>query len=221
MDQLEQGIRYYNSRRYEQALREFSELEDEMADNVTLAYYTGLTLAKLSRFEEALIPLEQVVSASSSLLHVYQSRMILGYIYAITGRHQLALYELEQLRKAGLESVQLYGSLGYVLYALNRNEEAVTALEKALELNGGYANAINSLAFIYAESGDRLDRAIDLARQATRLQPRNAAYLDTLGWALYRKGVLKESREVLRKALDLAPRNPEIAAHMRAVLAAT
>ncbi len=219
MTALERGIRFYNSKRYEQALREFQQVEGEAAEDVTLAYYTGLTLAKLGRHEEALIPLEQVVSSSTSLMHVYQSRMILGYIYSVTGRGQLAQYELNQLLKAGLESVQLYGSLGHVLYTLGRVEEAVAALEKALELNGEYANALNSLGYIHAESGRHLDRAVELCRRAVRQQPRNPAYLDSLGWALYKKGNLSEARECLRKALDLAPRNSEIAAHMREVLA--
>jgi tetratricopeptide (TPR) repeat protein len=218
MTALERGIRFYNSKRYEQALREFQEIEGEIPENVTLAYYTGLTLAKLERFEEALIPLEQVVTASTSLLHVYQSRMILAFIYAVTGRAELAVYELNQLLKAGLESVQLYGSLGHVLYALNRVDEAIAALEKALEINPEYANALNSLGFIYAERGTQLERAVDLCRRAARQQPRNPAYLDSFGWAQYRKGNLKEARETLRKALDLAPRNAEIAAHMREVL---
>ncbi len=218
MTPLERGIRFYNSKRYEQALRELQALEGEMADNLTLAYYTGLTLAKLVRYEEALIPLEQVVSSSTNLMQVYQSRMILGYIYAVTGRAKLAEYELNQLLKAGLESVQLYGSLGHVLYVLGRASDAVAALEKALEINPDYANALNSLGFILAESGSGLERAVELCRKAVRQQPRNAAYLDSLGWAYYRKGSFADARDALRKALELAPRNPEIAAHMREVL---
>jgi tetratricopeptide (TPR) repeat protein len=216
---LERGIRFYNSKRYEQALRELRAIEGEIADNLTLAYYTGLTLAKLGRHEEALIPLEQVVSSSSSLMQVYQSRMILGYIYAVTGRAQLAEYELNQLRKAGLESVQLYGSLGHVLYVLGRTDEAIAALEKALEINPEYANAMNSLGYIYAECGRHLERAVELCRRAVRQQPRNPAYLDSLGWAYYRKGSLVDARDTLRKALEMAPRNAEIAAHLREVIA--
>jgi len=218
MTPLERGIRFYNSKRYEQALREFREIEGEISENVNLAYYTGLTLAKLARYEEALIPLEQVVSTSTSLLHVYQSRMILGFIYAVTGRAELAVYELNQLLKAGLESVQLYGSLGHVLYTLKRVDEAIAALEKALELNPEYANALNSLGYIYAESDAHAERAIELCRRAVKQQPRNPAYLDSLGWALYKKGSLREARKTLRKALDLAPRSAEIAAHMRDVV---
>lgn len=217
---LARGIRYYNSKRYEQALRELLAVDEAISENVTLAYYTGLVLTKLERYEEALIYLEQVVSTSDSLMHVYQSRMILAYVYATTKRMQLAEYELKQLIDSGMESVQLYGSLGSVLYAMGRVPDAVDSLKRALEINPEYGGALNSLGFIYAQEGLDPAQAVQLCGRAVRLQPRNAAYLDSLAWALYKAGSTSEARESVRKALDLAPGNAEIAAHMRVIMEA-
>jgi Flp pilus assembly protein TadD len=50
--------------------------------------------------------------------------------------------------------------------------------------------------------------------------PRNPAYHDSLGWALYRAGHREEAKATLRRALALAPGNREIAVHLREVLAA-
>ena len=67
----------------------------------------------------------------------------------------------------------------------------------------------------YAEEKIDLPRAIALCRQAVELAPRNAAYLDSLGWAYYRQGNFLEARANFRRSLDLAPGNKEIAAHLR------
>jgi len=57
-----------------------------------------------------------------------------------------------------------------------------------------------------------------LCRRAAEISPRNPAYLDSLGWALFRQGTLEEAKTFFRKALDLSPGNKEIAAHMRALM---
>jgi hypothetical protein len=50
-----------------------------------------------------------------------------------------------------------------------------------------------------------LDPALVLASWAVRLQPREAAYHDTLAWALFRKGRTTEALQESARALDLAP----------------
>jgi Flp pilus assembly protein TadD len=97
-------------------------------------------------------------------------------------------------------------------------KESIETLKKALEMEPKNANALNSLGFIYAEERIDPQKAVSLCRQAVEVAPRNAAYLDSLGWALYRVGGFDEARVLFRQALDLAPGNKEIAAHMRALL---
>jgi tetratricopeptide (TPR) repeat protein len=213
---LEAGIRLYHVHRWEQALGEFRQAEGEQPSSPELDYYLGLSLTQLGRYEEALLFLEKVVTSGFSFLHTMQSRMVLGYIYAITERHRLAQFEFEKVLES-VPSSPATAALGYVLYAQRKVPEAVQALKKALEIDPRNANA---LGFILAEERIDLPRAVHLCRQASEAVPRNAAYLDSLGWALFRSGELVEARSCLRKALDLAPGNREIAGHVREVLEA-
>lgn len=214
---LEAGIRLYHAHRFEQALAEFREAEKEMPPSPELDYYLGLCLTQLSRYEEALLSLEKVVTSQFSFIHTMQSRMVLGYVYAITGRHRLAQFEFAKVCDI-LQSSQAFAGLGYVLYAQGKSAEAVEALTKALEIDPRNANAMNSLGFVCAEERLDLSRGIQLCRQAVELNPRNAAYHDSLGWAYYRAGNLSEAKSSLRRALDLAPGNREIAVHLKEVL---
>ena len=214
---LEAGIRLYHAHRFEQALAEFREAEKEMPPSPELDYYLGLCLTQLARYEEALLSLEKVVTSQFSFFHTMQSRMVLGYVYAITARHRLAQFEFAKVCEM-LQSSQAYAGLGYVLYAQGSTREAIEALKKALEIDPRNANAMNSLGFINCEERIDLPRGIQLCRQAVEINPRNPAYHDSLGWAYYRAANLTEAKASLRRALDLAPGNREIAVHLREVL---
>jgi len=215
---VKRGIKLYNARRYERALEEFRSSGVDPAEDSNLAYYVGLTLTKLERYDDALMHLEMVVTSHTSFLHVYQGRMILGYIYAITGRYRLAEFEFKKLLEAGLESTQIYASLAYISYSQGNVEDSVSFLKKSLAIDPAYPNALNSLGYVYAEEGIELVRALEYCRKASELKPDNAAYLDSLGWVYFKLGEYEDARLCLRKALDLSPGNKEIAKHLKAVL---
>jgi tetratricopeptide (TPR) repeat protein len=215
---FENGVKLYHSHRYELALNELREAETEMAPTPELDYYIGLTLTQLGKYDEALFSLEKVVTSHFSFLHIMQARMVLGYIYAITGRFRLAEFEFNKVNEFGLQSSQALAALGYVFYRQKKIDESMEALKKAMELDPNNSNAINSLGFIYAEENRNVMEAVSLCRKAVEAGPKNPAYLDSLGWALFKQGNHLEAKATLRKALDLAPGNKEIAAHMRQVL---
>lgn len=216
------GIQLYKNKSYKKALKEFKNLIEEADDDsdvkIELDYHIGLTLTKLEKYEDALMHLEQVVNSHSSVLHIFQSRMILGYIYSITRRYKLAEFEFDKLLEEGAQSPQIYASLGYIYYSQNKVEESIKNYKKSLSLDENYPNAINSLGFIYAEKSIDPVEAVILCKKAVNLKPDNPAYLDSLGWAFYKNNQFSEARSYLRKALDLSPGNKEIAAHMKTVL---
>jgi len=215
---LERGKQLYQSKRYNLALRELEGVGIDNTDNPELIYYTGLCFTKLEQWEKALFYLEQVVNLEFSFLHHYQCRMVLGYIYSITGRYKLAEYEFQKMTESGMESTQVYASLGFIAYSQRKVDESIVYLKKALELKPGYTTALNSLGYIYAEEGIDIPKAVKLCKEAVSQNPNSGAYLDSLGWAYYKAGKLNDARTHLRKALDIMPGNKTIARHLRAVV---
>jgi len=216
---MQKALKLYSAKRYELALEELLSLEVGNEEYTQLSYYLGLTYTRLERWDEAVLYLEQVVSADDNLLILYQSRMLLGFIYTQLGRYRLAEYELRHVLQDGYESAQAFASLAFVLYSQKNIEESVELLRKAVSIERSNANALNSLGYILAEENISALEGVQLCRKAVGAKPNNPAYLDSLGWAYYRSGNLTEARTYLRRALDLSPGNREIAAHMKAVLA--
>ena len=100
-----------------------------------------------------------------------------------------------------------------------RNPDAEKALRQLLSVEPANANALNYLGYLLALRGDRLDEAIELVRKALVAEPDNGAFLDSLGWAYYRKGDLGEAERYLGQAATRLPRNSEVQDHLGDVLA--
>jgi tetratricopeptide (TPR) repeat protein len=219
-NKLKKGIRLYRIKRWENALQEFLLVETKHFNNderAELAYYLGLCCTKLERFNEALQFFEQVLTISSSPLWAYQCRLILAYIYIVTGRAAMAEDELKNLEAGGLESAMLYNTLAYAEYVQKHYQNAIEWYEKALDIEKDNPTAMNSMGYILADTGMDTQKGLRLCRKAVEKNPQNAAYLDSLGWASYRCGKLTEARNWLRRALEIAPQEKEIKEHLRIV----
>jgi tetratricopeptide (TPR) repeat protein len=218
---LEEGVRLFHIRRYDKALEEFLKIDSsrfDVVDNMELAYYLGLCYTRLDRHNDALLYLEQVVTAALDPLRVYQCRLTLAYIYVITGRSKLAEFELGRLMSGGYESIQIYTTMAYAAWAQKQFQKAVDFYEKALDMDENNATALNGLGYILADSDTDSTRGIKLCRKAVDKRPQNPAYLDSLGWAYFKNGEITEARIWLRRAFELAPHEREIKKHMKIVV---
>lgn len=93
---------------------------------------------------------------------------------------------------------------GVCLYQLNRVDEARAAYESVLAISSNDTQTLNNYAFLLLEQGENLEKAVELAEQASRQAPANGAVLDTLGWAQYKMGKIEEARLTLQRAVTLA-----------------
>lgn len=80
--------------------------------------------------------------------------------------------------------------------------QAEKHFEKCLQLAPNFAEALNYLGFMWADHGQNLDRARDLIEKAVNAEPKNAAYLDSMGWVLYKLNRPKEALPYMLKALQ-------------------
>ena len=217
---LKEGKRLYGLQRWKKALEELLRINAEhfnTEEQTDFAYYLGLCYTKLGRYDDALLYLEQVVSAGEDILRTYQCRMTLAYIYVITGRTRKAELELQRLQRNGFESPQLYNTLAYAAWTQKRFKNAIDLYEKALDIDADNTTAMNSMGYILVDAGIDVMRGLRLCRKAVDHKPQSPAYLDSLGWAYFKSGELVEARTWLRRALELAPDEQAIRDHFKIV----
>jgi tetratricopeptide (TPR) repeat protein len=218
VDRFFEGRQLFKRGKYRQALSEFLKVNNEPLEDADLSYYLGLCYSKIEEWDDALLYLEQVVNSHDDILRIYQSRMILSYIYTITGRTKLAEFELNKLIQEGFESPQVYSNYSYIYFESGKIEKSVEFLHKALELDPDNSNALNSIGYILADKEIDALKAVEYCRKAVKAKPDSPAYLDSLGWAFFRAGQNDEARHYLKRAFDIAVNNKTIAAHLREVI---
>jgi tetratricopeptide (TPR) repeat protein len=93
--------------------------------------------------------------------------------------------------------------------------QAEKYFEKCLNLAPDDAEAQNYLGYMYAEQGMKLDRAKELVQKAVRSEPKNPAYLDSLGWILFKLRQPQEALGYILKALELSEKpDPTLYDHL-------
>jgi Flp pilus assembly protein TadD len=217
--ELREAARLYAARDWEGALVALRDVGSTEENHLDLAYLLGLCHARLGRWDEALLYLEQVVTGSGDLMRIFQCRLALAYAYTETGRYRLAEYELKRILEAGFESVQVLSFMGYISWAQGRVDEATRWYGKALELDVESPTALNGMGYLLICEGKDTARALVYCRKAVEKRPDNPAYLDSLAWAYFRLGYSDEARDCVQRALARNPGAEEIREHARAIAA--
>ena len=152
----------------------------------------------------------------------YAIQLYLIEIEALSGLQQVdeAWQVAQQALKQFPEDLNLLYTRSMIAEQRGDLEQLERDLRFIIEREPDNAMALNALGYTLADRTDRLDEALALIEQAYRLNPDDAAILDSLGWVNYRMGNLQEAETHLRNALKRFP-DHEVAAHLGEVLWAT
>ena len=82
--------------------------------------------------------------------------------------------------------------------------QAEKYFEKCLQLSPNDAAAQNYLGYMWADRGEKLERARELIEKAVKAEPKNAAYLDSLGWVLFKLHQPNAALDYILKAIQLS-----------------
>jgi tetratricopeptide (TPR) repeat protein len=181
---------------------------DANPDNAKLQLLFGEISAAARRTDDAEAAFRKAMELEPNALGAYQS---LAALFVMTGRVPEAISTYERAIEQRPSSGHLYLMLASLLEASGRPEEAIGHYEKAIEFEPGLAVAKNNLAYLLAERGQDLDRALDLAQEAKAELPDSPNAADTLGWVLYKKNVPAAAINYLREAVGgLSPEDPNL-----------
>ena len=130
------------------------------------------------------------------------------------GRLPEAIVAFQDLMKRSPEDVSLVYEYAGLLERAGRVGDAERALRDVLAKDPLDANALNSLGYLLADHGQRLDEAVDLVQRALKIEPANPAFLDSLGWAYFQQGKLDLADAPLTQAADRMPASSTINEHL-------
>ena len=139
--------------------------------------------------------------------------------YIQTEQTPLAIALLQDALKKSPDDIDLRFELGSAYERSGDIKSAETAFLTILEKHPDHAGTLNYLGYMWAEKGMNLDRAAEMLNRAVKQEPRNGAYIDSLGWVYYQQGKLDLAEKYLTDAAHLLPRDATVHEHLADVLA--
>ena len=110
------------------------------------------------------------------------------------------------------EAFYLYHGAAYERTGRLRAAERI--FEECIERYPESHTVLNYLAYMWAESGKKLGRALKYVDRALELAPDSAAYRDTRGWIFFKRKHYDEALAEIEKAQELMGADPEILEHL-------
>ena len=130
------------------------------------------------------------------------------------GRRDQALSTFADLVKRMPNERSFSYQYAQLLEEAGRVQEAEGVLRALIEQDPKDANALNSLGYMFADRGERLDEAVELLQRALKIEPDNPSYLDSLGWAYFKGSKLDLADAPLTAAAGQQPANSVIQDHL-------
>ena len=167
------------------------------------------------RLKETQEYLERVRAENPGLSH--QIIMVEGQLLSERGFEQEVFALLDDAIAQQADNVDLLYFRAMTGEKFDRMDILERDLKAIIELEPDNADALNALGYSLTDRTNRHEEALALIRRALAIKPNEAAFIDSMGWVLFRLEKLEEAVKYLRQALDLFP-NDEVAAHLGEVL---
>ena len=175
-----------------------------------VASHLAFLYAKLDRTDDAIHLVEGQIGQSGGSPEMY------SFLASLYESHKNYPQALDVLNK-GLQRFPKADALAYqkglVLEREGDRQGAIAAMRQAIGININQAEAMNFIAYSFAETKENLDEALSLALRALELK--NEGHIqDTVGWVYYQMGHFKEARKYLEEAAKQLPEDALISEHL-------
>jgi tetratricopeptide (TPR) repeat protein len=159
------------------------------------------------------------VAASTQVKFGTRNAIAASEAYMQVEQYEPAITILRDALKTKQEDLDLQYALASALERSGDKSGAEKAFLDILQIHPDHAATLNYLGYMWAEDGVNLDRAAEMLNKAVSQEPRNGAYVDSLGWVYYRQGKLDLAEKYLTDATRLLPRDATVHQHLGDVLA--
>lgn len=194
--------------RNEEVAQLTEQLLSTQSDNIALLEVAGRAYIKLHRYKDAVQVLEKLVSLQPKNA---EAHLLLGEARDNNFDKEGAIQEFKlAIEASGLTPLpDAHFELGYVLWKLQRFDDAESEFQKELERDSTHAPSTYYLGNIALERGD-WSRALPLLEKASGAIPESFSVHYDFGKALLQAGQAERAIEEFKKAIDLNPKDSTV-----------
>jgi tetratricopeptide (TPR) repeat protein len=209
------GIVYIEMKKNDLAIQTFIKLDSSSSFYIDAVVHAVTLMKEQDRIDEALVYSTQALKKKSDpQLYVLNSSLL-----DEKGMYSQALEVLSKATEEFPQNAMIHFYTGIVHDHMGSRSRMVQAMTRAIELDPKHAQAMNYLAFSWAESSEDLTKALSYAIKAHQLSPKDGYILDTLGWVYFKKSKHDEAIKYLELAVRYQPDVSLIVEHLGDVYA--
>lgn len=210
----ELGSHFIEVKNYAQAAKVYEEAADDadLSDNrPTFLFLTARALALAGDTKRAL---EAIAAAQDLVPNNPMLRFQEGWIYYHAHKFDEAIERMDKLiaefpapqpemvRRIVRQAQSSLSNIYVLKGELKKGEEI---LEGVYRDDPDDVTVNNDLGYLYADQGKNLEQAETMIRKALAAEPENGAYLDSMGWVLFKREKYSEALPYLEKAIKNSP----------------
>ncbi len=175
----------------------------------------ALLLAKKGELQQARQRLQNLSPDSAEReLRIFLTE---GEMLTNAGKYREAFSLYTEALKTLPDNNRLLYARSLVAEKVGRLDTGIRDLESVVKREPENAQALNALGYTLVNKTSQIKRGFELIKKAYRMEPKDPAIQDSMGWAYYRMGNYQQALKYLRMAFKQL-KDAEIAAHLGEVL---
>lgn len=206
---------YRIDRQFDKALPLGKEQYEKDPSNLPVAIEYAQTLTDAGKIKEGTDILNKLLLSNPEEIDLY---IALSQLYVQDKRfadaEKILVRAEEKSSKEESDRERIKFQKATVYEQLKDYDRAELLFKELLKENPSNATVLNYLGYMLADRGVRLDEAVRYVKEALILEPRNGAYLDSLGWAYFKLNDLENAEKYLLEADEIVKNDPTIVDHL-------
>lgn len=190
--------------KFEKALQ----IADTAKDALLQIGYVYFTQDKIPEAEDALAKAVRLFPDD------FQANYFYGLVLQRKGDEPTAIKYFEYATEKNPNDLGVLSTLALAYDNQKMYDQSDAAHEKALSLDPESALILNNFAYQLSERGSKLDKALVMAKKAVQKEPKNASYLDTIGWVYYKLKKYEEAKSYILQSLQVNGNSAVVNEHL-------
>lgn len=201
----------FDRRKYSDVISLLADAVEKFPNDFAINLIYGLSLSQNNEHQKAKIYLERAVNINPDDI---TSLTAYGYTLNQLKDEEGALKILNRALAIDPKNIDIIG-MAALIYDSQKNFAMSDSLySEALKIDSTNALILNNYAYSLAERGIKLEEALRMSKKAIEKEPKNASYLDTIGWIYYQLGDYKTAKKYIEESIKQDSKSATVTDHL-------
>lgn len=201
----------FDNHLYKDAISYMSKAYVKFPNDFAVNLIYGLSLSQENENDKAKEALQRALKINPDDVTALSA---IGYTLNQMKNDEEALTYLQKALSIDPNNIQVLSITAMIHESKKEYKISDSLYAHALKLDTTNALILNNFAYSLSERGIDLQTALKMSEKAVTQEPKNASYLDTIGWIYFKLGRLEDAKKNIETASKMEDKNATILDHL-------